>query len=224
MSQSQYDPQPINPYDSPETVRPGMSSGAKVLIGLGVGCGVLVLLCCGFFGVTAYFFGRSFQKAMSEDPATVRQVTDSIVSIEVPEPLQPKMSLDWTMPFVNRKMMSMALYGDKADQNALVLFQVAEDLGDPEMMRTQFQQSMRESGRKEHKEVTLSESETFKTKINDSEAEFTIGSGKDEKAAREVWQATGAFQGNGGPAMLFLQVNAKDFTKEQVLEILKSMK
>ena len=67
-----HEPPPVNPYDSPETVRPGMSSGAKVLIGLGIGCGVLVLLCCGVFGVSMYFFGRSFN--MSEDPATVRRV------------------------------------------------------------------------------------------------------------------------------------------------------
>ena len=119
-------PPPVNPYDSPETVRSGMSGGTKVLLGLGIGCGVLVLLCCGVFGVGAFFFGRSVQHAMSEDPATIRSVTDSIVTIEIPPPLEPKMSLDWTMPIVNRKVMTMAIYADKQDHSGLVLFQLAD--------------------------------------------------------------------------------------------------
>lgn len=217
-------PPPVNPYDSPETIRPGMSSGAKVLLGLGIGCGVLLLLCCGFFGITAFYFGRSLQHAMSEDPATIRGVTEGIVTIEVPEQLEPKMSLDWTMPIVNRKMMTMAVYADKADHSALVLFQISSDWGDTESMKTQFQQSMRESAGKEWKEVDLKESETFKTEINGSPAEFTLGSGKDEQSGREIWQATGAFDGKGGPAMLFMQLNAEDFTKDQVMNVLQSMK
>lgn len=217
-----HEPPPVNPYDSPETVRPGMSSGAKVLIGLGIGCGVLVLLCCGVFGVSMYFFGRSFN--MSEDPATVRRVTDGIVTIDVPPALEPKASVDWTMPFIKRKMMSMAAYADKAEHSNLVLFQISDDLGNAEAMKVQLQQSLRESGRAQWEEVNLDDSETFKTEINGDSAEFTVGKGKEKRSGREVWQATGAFAGNGGPAMLFMQLNAEDFTKDLVMAILKSMK
>jgi hypothetical protein len=223
MSSDFQQPPPVNPYDSPESVRPGMSSGAKVLLGLGIGCGVLVLLCCGGFGIFIFYFGRSVQRATSEDPTTIRQVTDSIVTIEVPEALEPKFSLDWTMPIVNRKMMAMAVYADKAKRSSLVVFQISKDLGNPEMMKSQFQDSLRQSGQREWKEVHLEESETFNTKINGGDAEFKIGKGKNE-SGKEVWQATGAFDGNGGPAMLFMQLAADDFDKDQVMAILKSMK
>ena len=75
-------PPPVNPYDSPEMARPGMSSAAKVLLGLGIGCGVLVLLCCGGFIFTGVYFTRSIQQAMSEEPDTIRRVADSIVAID----------------------------------------------------------------------------------------------------------------------------------------------
>jgi hypothetical protein len=214
---------PGNPYDSPETVRPGTSGGAKVLIGLGIGCGVLVLLCCGIGGIAAFFFGRSFQQAMSEDPATIRRVADSIVTIDVPEELEPEVSVDFTMPFINRKMMSLAVFADRHEHSALVLFQLAEGFGDAETLRTQFNQSMRESGRRQVEEIAVEESETIKAEINGSEAEFTVGRGKTKEGGREVWQATGAFEGKGGPAMLFMQLNAEDFTKEQVTEVIDSM-
>jgi hypothetical protein len=217
-------PPPINPYDIPEAGRSGMSGGAKVLIGLGIGCGVLLLLCCGVFGVTAYFFGRSFQHATSTDPATVRSVTDSIVTIEVPPSLEPQMSLDWSMPILNRKVTTMAVYADKEDHSGLVLFQLAEDLGDPEMMKMQFRNSLRQGGKEKWKEVHLQDSENFESPINDSPAEFKVGRGKLEESGREIWQATGTFSGKGGPAMLFMQLNAEDFNKDDVMDVLKSMK
>ena len=216
-------PPPVNPYDSPETGRSGMSGGTKVLLGLGIGCGVLVLVCCGGFGFFAFFFGRSVQQAASEDPATIRRVTASIVTIDIPEALEPKFSLDWTMPIVNRKMMTMAVYADKAQQSSLMVFQFSEDLGNPEMMKLQFQDSLRQSGREEWEEVKLDESETFETEINGSETEFAVGSGRRDNSDEEVWQATGAFDGRGGPAMLFMQLNADDFDKEEVMAILESM-
>ena len=215
-------PPPVNPYDSPETVRPGMSSGAKVFLGLGIGCGVLLLLCCGFFGVAAYFFGRSFN--IDEDPATVRRVADSIVTIDVPETLEPRFSFDWTLPVVNRKMMSMAMYADEEENSDLILFQISEDLGNRDAMKMQLQESLRDAGRGQWEEVNLDESETFETEINGDSAEFTVGKGKKKGSGREVWQAIGAFEGNGGPAMLFMQLGAEDFSNEQVMDVLKSMR
>lgn len=216
--------EPINPYDSPQAPAPGMSSGAKVLLGLGIGCGVLVLLCCGGGIVATIFFGRSMQQAISEDPATIRMVTESIVEIDVPESLPPQMSLDWTVPIVNRKMMTMAVYADKDEHSALVLFQMDEDFGNPAVMRTQFEESMKESGGQDFDEVELEESEKFTTEINGSEAEFTVGRGKREEDGREVWQAIGTFEGKGGPAMLFLQLDGEAFTKDDAMGILQSMK
>jgi len=216
-------PEPMNPYDGPQTPPPGMSSGAKVLLGLGIGCGVLVLLCCGGVIITTVFFGRSLQQAASEDPATVRLVTESIVAIEVPAELEPKFSLDWTMPIVDRKMMTLAIYASGDERSALMLFQMSEDFGSPDVMEAQFKQSMREAGRGEFNEVEVDESEDFKSEINGREAEFKLGKGKRQDKGHEVWQAIGSFRGKGGVAMMFLQLDAEKFTKDDLLAILKSM-
>ena len=126
----------MNPYDSPENFRPGMSTGTKVLLGLGIGCGVLVLLCCGGMMLGGYFFGRSMQEAISEDPQQIAAVATSIVDIEVPAPLEPMFSLDFTIPFVNQKAMAMVVYAHKRDgsspkeekpDSVLVLFQMERE-------------------------------------------------------------------------------------------------
>ncbi len=38
--------QPTDPFGVPPQPKPGMSTGAKVFLGLGLGCGVVLLLCC----------------------------------------------------------------------------------------------------------------------------------------------------------------------------------
>ena len=198
-----------------------MSGAAKVLIGLGIGCGVIVILCCGGFIFTGVYFARSVQQAMSEDPATIRGVTERIVAIDVPAELPPMMSLDWRIPFVGQMM--MAIYGE-TEQSGLVIFQLETDMGNAEDMKVQFEESMRRAGRGEMREIPLEESEMFETQINGQAAEFRLGKGKRHESGDEVWQATGVFEGKGGAAMLFMQLDAEEFSKDDALAILKSMK
>ena len=62
----------------------GMKGSTKVLIGLAIGFGLLCVLCCGIFGGLGYYLKR----AASHDPQTVRQVTESMVQMEIPERIQ----------------------------------------------------------------------------------------------------------------------------------------
>lgn len=219
-------PEPINPYDSPPPARSGMSSGAKVLLGLGIGCGVLALLCCGGLAITGIFFGRSFSQASSTDRATVQAVSDSIVELQVPPPMAPQFSLDWTMPFVNRKFMTMAIYADKAEgedpNSMLFLFQMDGELATRDLLRAQFEQQLQQSGRKNFEEVFVESPETIAIDIHGTTADFEFGQGKRDDG-HEVWQAIGAFDGKGGPAMLFMQLDTKQYDEEQARAILHSM-
>lgn len=226
-------PPPMNPYDSPENFRPGMSTGTKVLLGLGIGCGVLVLLCCGGLTIGGYFVGRSMQEAVSEDPQQIAAVTSSIVDMTVPEPLAPVFSMDFTIPIVNQKAMSMVVYTHKRDggtpkqenpDSVLVIFQMSENFGDRAQLKAQFEAQMNQSGRKEWEEAELESEEIIEHEVNGSPAQFTFGKGKRRKDGREVWQAGGAFDGKGGPAMFFMQLDAEDFTEEQARGLIESMR
>ena len=93
---------PMNPYDAPEVEPRGMSGTTKVLLAFGIGCGVLLLLCCGLVGFGGFAGYRYFQNALIDDPDKVRQITDAIVTIEIPESLEPKMAMDMRVPFSGR--------------------------------------------------------------------------------------------------------------------------
>src|SRR5262245_58786301 len=95
--------QPTNPYDTPKYARPGMSGGAKVLLGMGIGCGVLVLLCCGFFGASGWWLVRTAQKSITEDPNTIHILTEEIAKIDIPPSLPPRAAMDLRLPIVGTR-------------------------------------------------------------------------------------------------------------------------
>lgn len=215
--------QPMNPYDTPEHVRPGMSGTTKVLLGMGIGCGVLVLLCCGFFGASTFWLVRTAQKAMTEDPNEIQRLTDTIVTIKIPDSLPPKAGMDFSLPFVGTKVMTWVAYGIEEDRNGLFLAQFSEELVKEEDMQEQWKDSMRQSGQHDWDDIKVEESDKVDITINGSPATFTIAKGQDSKS-KEVWQVTGSFHGKGGPAMFVMKVDTEDFSREQLGEILDSMK
>jgi hypothetical protein len=169
------------------------------------------------------------QQAFSEDPEKVREVTKSVVEIDVPPPLEPKASIDFTLPIANKKMMTMVIWGDglkedKEPESVLILFQMDKDFANREALKAQFEMQMHQQNRKEWQEAELENEETIEVEINGSPAQFTFGKGKRKGKDKEVWQAMGAFDGKGGPAMLFMQLDAEKFSEEQARGTINSMK
>ena len=219
-------PEPINPYDSPETVRPGMSGGTKVLLGVGIGCGVLALLCCGGFIIGGIYVGRSVQQAASDKPEEIRAATQSIVDIEISKPLDPEACLNglW-LPLVGT--MTLAVWSEKENerpQSVIVLFQLDNEAVTPEVLKAQFEMQIQQQQRNDWREVPLESPEVIEKEIGGSPSQIAFGKGKRPEDDREVWQATGAFDGKGGAAMIFMQLDTASFTEEQARAIIDSMK
>jgi hypothetical protein len=215
--------QPMNPYDPPEYNRPGMSGTAKVLLGVGIGCLVFLILCCGFFGFSGYMMARMAKNSIIKDPDEIRRVTADIVNIEIPASLPPMFGVDMKAPILGTTLITGAAYGDPEPGNALLLGPFAANIMDEETMRTQWRQSMRNSGRDDWEEdVDIQESETHETEVNGEPAKFKVARGKSRKQG-EVWQVAGGFRGKSGSAFLIMKVKSDEFTKEQVLAILDSM-
>ena len=77
------------PARRPAAQRQGMSTFAKVLIGVLIGAGVLGLVCCGGFAIVGWKVADQIQKGASDDPVVVRQVTADIADIDIPPEFEP---------------------------------------------------------------------------------------------------------------------------------------
>ena len=207
MSQPSNVPPPINPYDVPQ--RSGMSGTGKVLLGLGIGCGLLVVLCCGVIG----FGGYAIVKVAKES------TTEEIVTIDIPEELQPVMGLNVNLPFVG-PVVKGTLHSDKDRKDHLIIGQINQSFGDRRNLETQLRTSMQHEG---DEDVEVEETETLDTKINGELAHFTISRGKGQESQEKYWDVVGQFKGDEGPAILIFKARVANFTKDKVLAMLKSM-
>jgi hypothetical protein len=216
MSQPPNVPPPVNPYDVPQ--RPGMSGTGKVLLGLGIGCGLLVVLCCGVVGFGSYAIVKVAKESTSQDPMKVTDLTEEIVRIDIPENLKPVLGLNVNLPFVG-PVVKGAMYSNSDKKNHLIIGQINQSFGDRHNLETQLRTSMSH----DEEDLEVSETETLDTKINGEVAHFNISRGVGEDSKEEYWEVVGQFKGDEGPAVLILKARVADMTKDQILEMLKSM-
>lgn len=221
---------PNDPYQAPEdqTGAPQKGGGSKLLLGLGIGCGLMLLLCCGG-GVAVFMIGKSAVQ-VETSPVPVATVAQGITDMDVPAGFEPKMSMSIKVPFANKKVMTMAFYTGPNENGIIMAAEFGEEMAgnDPEQMKLQIEQSMRQQQQRqgqgaknlqmegESKEVTVT--------VRGEECTFTIQRGKAQNE-EEFVQIEGTFTSKeGGPAFLFGQLPASDFSEEDAEAFVKSVK
>jgi len=207
---------------APPPRKTGMSGGAKLLIALGIGLGILVLLCCGGILGVGYYFSA---KVMSPDPEVIAEKTAEITQISIPDGLQPKMAFDMKVPFSGQRLMLWTVYLDEATDSTLVLFAFGEGTVPPnqDQMQRQMDQSLRQQGMGNREPITIKESYTKQVEIRGQQVTFTIAKGVGGKSGAPRIQVTGVFQGQTGPVMLMLSADANKYTEEQIVKMIESI-
>ena len=198
----------------------GMSTGAKVLIALGVGAGLLVLVCCGsLIGIGAYVAG-----GISEDPAVIAAKTGEITQIEVPDGLDPQKSMDVKFPFLGRVTLLVG-YEDEESKSVLALLALAKGTGlqNQEEMQRQMEELLRQQGMGEQESISIEESYTKEVEIRGQTATFTIAKGVGDQTGTPRIQVMGVFQGEIGPVFLMFNADAEEYTEEEVVAMIESI-
>ncbi|MFZ5829378.1 MAG: hypothetical protein ACOY3P_04790 [Planctomycetota bacterium] len=217
------DPSYGSPGMAPEH-RPGMSSGTKVLIVLGVVLGVCALLCCGGVIFSAFYMGRQFAKAMTTDPADIQRIAGEIATVEVPESLSPKAGMDMSVPFTGQPMMKMVVYGDAADRSTLLMMALDRSLSgqNEAQMREQMDVAMRQQGN-DPKQIQIQESTTKEVEIGGQPTTFTISKGTNPDG-KQRFLVQGSFEGRSGPTVFVLNADPEQISQEQAEQIIESIR
>ncbi|MGD9646521.1 MAG: hypothetical protein AB7U73_12470 [Pirellulales bacterium] len=186
---------------------------------LGAGCGVVLLVCCGVAGLSGYFFSK-VKQGLSQDPAKVREVAASIVEIELPPEFAPQMSMDLPVPTMH---MTFAVFGNGANMVMLGNMRgAAFAQGNPEAMAQQMETSMqtRRSGRES---ISAENTETRDFTIRDQQVPFTITEGTGTDSQKQLIEAIGSFPSGDGFIIIVIQVDAEQYSKERVIEMIESI-
>ena len=179
-----------------ETFRPegkqksGMSTAAKVIIGIVVTGVVGFAICC---GGTIWWFSDM----MTQDPDEIREITTSIASIDIPAGWEPVVGMQMNVGM----QMQMAAYAPDPNQQKriLMLMQMHMQGATEQDMEAQMEMQMRQQNIGEP--ITIDSSETRTFVIDGQEREFTFAVGTNA-SGDTMHQVSGVFAGRNGTAML----------------------
>lgn len=210
-----------NPYGDPSASKGG--GGSKVLMGIGIGCGLVVLLCCGVGGIFAWRTYSWGANMFSDDPAVIAEVSSSIADLDIPAEFSPKISMNMKIPFTEYSML-MAMYGHDSDEHsALILMQTDMPGQSSEQMVAQMEGQMAQQGEKQAS-VQVQETTTEEVTIKGEPRNFTFGKGTVEGSEAQYWQVSGGFTGKKGEAIIMMVVPADDYTKEELIAVIESIR
>jgi hypothetical protein len=202
----------------------GMSGTTKVLLGLGCGCGFLmVAVCAGIFGV-GWFFVDYVKNARIEEPATIRKLTNDIVTIEIPAGLEPELAFDAKVPF-SKEPLGIAVVYSNDNEARLLLVELKAPVPDKrqrEKIEAQIHDFLEKGGENE-KQIRIESATPHTVTIHGEPAKFSIGKGINREDQKSMWQVTGEFAGLEGPAQLSFVAPLDDFSEEELIKMLDSM-
>lgn len=218
------------PYMSPEGMppyqKPGMSTGTKVLIILGIVFLVLVLLCCGG-GLAVFWAGASYMKnAVSKDPQVVRQVAAKIIQIDVPEKLKPQFSMDMKVPFSGERIMVMVVYGNEASGATVMLASFGKEFaGQSEaQMQNQMEQSLRQQGFAPEDDLGPGKATEREIQVRGKPVKFTFTTAKDPESGKQRIMVNGMVEGETGPVMIMVVADPETLSEEEIVKMIESIK
>ena len=202
-----------DPWEERPAKRPGMSTGAKVLIVLLSLAGLVVLLCCGI-GLWIWSTG-TFEVVQTPDAAI--ETTREIVSIDIPETFKPKQSMKMGLFGVG---FEMALYETEDGAGGLVIGEmkgVPAGNAQPEMQMRQALQQRDGQG-----ELKVNRSETRELEVRGQSVRFEFAEAVDD-AGNEFRLVSGAFATEDGQGFLLVQMPAESYDEEAVVEMIESI-
>jgi hypothetical protein len=192
----------------------GMSTGVKVLLIVCGAFGLLAVLCCGGF---AWWMSR----IVSTSPEAVAAIQDKIVSIDVPERLQPAFGMDMGWPV----KMQMAVRAS-SETEALTLMSMAIDgaANDPATKQQMQAQMQAQQAQQKQPGVRIDATEMRTVNIDGEQVSFEFSKGTHEKSGQPMRQVRGVFSGRDGAVVMFQYIVAESaWNEEEVMKMLRSI-
>ncbi len=206
---------------------PGMGTGTKILLGCSIGCGAMMLLCCGGLFATSYLGARWLQRSVIREPAEIQAIAADVAAIDVPDHLQPKAGVNMHVPIIDRTFIKAVVYTDEEQKQIVAIGEFAESLSavDEKTLRDEIDRALekQETRKDGDDEFRITETHSVELEIRGQPAKFRIEEGTDSHDKKLV-RAFGEFPGHHGLGLVFLQLDGETHSVENVEQILRSIR
>lgn len=202
----------------------GMSTGAKVVVGILICLGVLLIACCG----GCYYFVNYRLEDMVENafrqtttPAEVDKVRESFITMEIPEEYVAQSAMEMNI----MGSMKMAMYArDRSLNNSALILMYMNFPGTPsrEQMEAQFDQQS-DQFQQDHGDLKITETEIVPVMIEGKEVDFEFAKGTKPDTENVGYRVTGMFAGDTGVIMVTLMEDEETWDRDAVIQMLETI-
>jgi hypothetical protein len=210
-------------------------SGSKLWLYLGLGCGGMLLLCCGGIGLFSWWVYGVAKSTVITTPDQIAAIQREVAQVDLPPRFEPLFAVDLSsvtskfgVPPEDGMLNRAVWYGSRqGDEGAMaMLFEVKG--GSPEIAEQSrdMAESMAQGNAPQSDVPDAAQqvnAETHTVTINGEEAQFNIIEYRDETAGRSYWQAHGAFKNDVGWVYFVLHDQGENIDRDQIIEILDSI-
>ncbi|MBX3442560.1 MAG: hypothetical protein KF774_09130 [Planctomyces sp.] len=197
------------------TKKQGMSTFAKVLIGMLVAGVLVVVVTCGGL----YWFARNAFKP-TQDPVEIAALKDSMINIEIPETYRPVGGMTMQMGF-SMKMAMYARNGDEKSGGAVMLMQMNIPGAGDQQTRQSFEDQLRQQGHNSNLKVATRE--TRSVDIDGKAYDFEFLTGTREGADTKLHEVIGQFPAKQGVGFLMITDSDEHWDEAAVMRMLESI-
>ena len=210
--------------DMPEQQSGGR--GFNWLLGCGIGCGVMVLICCGGAFILGYQAYRVALDSFTEEPEEILAISDNIATFNRPESFKPALGakIDFSL-FGQSIIVDGAMY-EVGEDGLFVLSEFGEAFtgNDVEYLQQQLSDAIEQQRQDTQSSIVFEgEPQEVPITIRGQENTFQFTRGKDTKDDREYIQVLGSFPGNEGPAVVWGILPLDEFDEQATTELIKSI-
>jgi hypothetical protein len=212
MNQSEMNPNWVQPQ--------APRRGCGLLGCLLVGCGGVMLLCCGF-GVWAIFYVRSWAVT---DPQQVAAEAKAIGEVEPPADLKPKMAIRVRLPFYGR-IASGVVYSDEGSGTLFLLSIDSAVVGAEESdIQERLQEALQQEGSEKEEDLQIESKEEKQLTVRGKPVTFSFARGKNTKTGQQLIEVKGTFEGKSGPTIFYFIGDAEKYDEETLTQTIESIK
>lgn len=213
----------------------GMSTGTKVLLGVGCFALVCVALCCG--GAALFFTGvstsvqQSAERMNVTDPAKVLVIANELAETDLYTDFQPELAKEMRIPVVNTKVFKLAKFTGSAERTLTIVAwneEMSQGKGLDDLLRESRElQQPHHHGNAPDDGAQSTEIQVKDLKVRGKPARFQIIKLKHTPRGgqeAEYWQVAGTFEGREGRTVLMLFAPRTDYTLEHLITDIESIK
>lgn len=206
--------------------RSGGSSMGPWLIGGGIGCLLVVLMCAGVIGFIGYKGQQMAGQMFITDAEQVRERTTDLAEIDIPDTFEPQLAVQLPDMLVEatdgEEPFRWVIYTRSDGRGYLALGYIGGVSDDADQQTQGIGDFLAQSG-ESHRRIEITDEEIREMTIGGEDAEFTFSRGTVEPSGDEFRQVIGHFEGKRRRTWLIIQVEAEVYDEAEIDAIVASI-